>query len=140
MPEVKTQLNLQLPAGEATPGPPLGPTLGQHGVDIQRFVSQFNEETQDQKGALLPVILTIYQDRSFDFETKTPLASYLIKEAAGVETASGEPNLNKVGQITESQVREIAKKKMNDLNAYDLDQAKKIIKGTARSMGIEIEA
>lgn len=139
MPEVKTKLNLQLTAGEATPGPPLGPILGQQGVDIQRFVSQFNEKTQDKKGALLPVILTIYQDRSFDFETKTPLASYLIKEAAGIETASGEPNLNKVGNISESQVEEIAEEKMEDLNAYDLDQAKKIIKGTARSMGIEIE-
>lgn len=138
MPEVQTKLNLQLTAGEATPGPPLGPMLGQHGIDIQRFVSQFNEATQEQKGAELPVELTIYKDRSFDFETKTPLASYLIKKAAGVDTGSGEPNLNKVGQITTKQARKIAKQKMDDLNAYDLDEAQKIIEGTARSMGVEV--
>ena len=138
MPEIQTTLHLQLTAGEATPGPPLGPMLGQHGIDIQRFVSQFNEKTNEQKGAVLPVELTIYKDRSFDFETKTPLASYLIKKAAGIETGSGEPNLNKVGQITRKQAREIAKEKLEDLNAYDLDEAQKIIEGTAESMGVEV--
>lgn len=139
MPEIKVKLKLQLPAGAATPGPPLGPMLGQHGVDIQRFVSQFNEATQAKMGAVLPVELTVYQDGSFDFKTKKPLAAYLIKQQAGIETGSGEPNVNKVGKITRAQVRKIAEEKADDLNAYDLKQAVKIIEGTARSMGVEIE-
>lgn len=136
--KTKTKLKLQLPAGEATPGPPLGPMLGQHGVDIQKFVNQFNEATQDQKGAVLPVELTVYQDGSFDFETKKPLTAHLIKKEAGIETGSGEPNINKVGKITKAQVRKIAEQKADDLNAYDLKQAEKIIEGTARSMGVEV--
>ena len=136
---IKACLKLHLPAGEASPGPPLGPILGQHGINIQEFVKRFNDQTQDQKGAILPLLLTIYQDRTFTFEIKKPLVSYLLKQAAGIEKGSGEPKLKKVGKISRSQLKEIAQLKMEDLNTSDLDKAVKIVEGTARSLGIEIK-
>jgi len=136
---VKTQLKLQIPAGAATPAPPIGPALGQHGVNIGEFVKQFNEATKDKSGEIIPVIITIYEDRSFDFKLKTPPASDLLRRAAGAEKGSGEPNKKKAGKITRSQLREIAEKKMQDLNADSIDAAERIIAGTARSMGIEIQ-
>lgn len=137
--KVVAQIKLQLPAGKATPAPPVGPALGQHGVNIMEFCKQFNAKTADDAGMIIPVVLTVYADRSFTFELKTPPASILLKKAAGVEKGSGEPNRNKVGKVTREQVREIAKTKMQDLNANDIEAAMRMIEGTARSMGIEVE-
>jgi large subunit ribosomal protein L11 len=132
-------IKLQIPAGAATPAPPVGPALGQHGVNIMDFCKQFNAKTSDQPGMIIPVVITVYADRSFTFITKTPPAAVLLKKAAGLDTASGEPNKKKVATITEAQAREIAQTKMQDLNAADLDAATSMIKGTARSMGIVVE-
>jgi large subunit ribosomal protein L11 len=137
--EILTQIKLQAPGGQATPAPPIGPALGQHGVNIGQFVSQFNERTKDMNGMTAPVVITIYKDKSFTFEVKSPPAAVLLKQAAEVAKGSGIPNKEKVGKVTKKQVQEIAKTKFNDLNAYDMDQATKIIEGTARSMGIEVE-
>ncbi len=134
---VKT-FTLQLPAGQATPAPPVGPALGQHGVNIMEFCKAFNAQTQDQNGRIIPVEITVFEDRSFTFITKTPPAAVLIKEAAGIDKGSGEPNRTKVAKLTQDQVRAIAEAKMQDLNANDVDQAAKIIAGTARSMGVEV--
>ncbi len=136
--KVIRQVKLQIPAGKATPAPPVGPALGQHGVNIMAFCKQFNAATSKQAGMVIPVVIDIYQDRSFTFITKTPPASLLILKAAGVKKGSGEPNKVKVGKITKAQLLEIAKVKMEDLNARDLEAASKIIAGTARSLGIEI--
>jgi large subunit ribosomal protein L11 len=131
-------VKLQIPAGNATPAPPVGPALGQQGVNIMEFCKQFNSRTQSQAGMIIPVIITVYQDKSFTFITKTPPAAILIKKAAKVEKGSAEPNRNKVGHVTRSQVKEIAKLKMPDLNAIDLDMAESMVAGTARSMGIDV--
>ena len=136
--KVMTLIKLQVPAGAANPAPPVGPALGQHGVNIMEFCKAFNAQTQDQNGRIIPVVITVYEDRSFTFITKTPPAAVLIKEAAGIDKGSGEPNRNKVAKITQAQVREIAETKMQDLNANDIDQAAKIIAGTARSMGVDV--
>ncbi len=136
--KVKTVLKLQIEAGKANPAPPLGPTLAQHGINISEFCQKFNDATKDKMGYKIPVIVTIYEDRSYDFELKQPLTSDLIKKAAGIEKGSGEPNKKIVGKITRSQLREIAKTKMPDLNTDDIEKAMKIVEGTARGMGIEI--
>jgi large subunit ribosomal protein L11 len=136
--KVITQIKLQIPAGKANPSPPVGPALGQHGVNIMEFCKAFNAKTQNQEGLIIPVVITVYADRSFTFITKTPPAPVLLKKAAGLVKGSGEPNKNKVGKVTPDQVREIAQTKLPDLNANDLDAAIRIIEGTARSMGIEI--
>ncbi|MBN2365161.1 MAG: 50S ribosomal protein L11 [Calditrichaeota bacterium] len=132
-------IKLQIPAGQANPSPPVGPALGQHGVNIMEFCKAFNTKTQDKVGYIIPVVITVYADRSFSFITKTPPASTLLLKAAGLEKGSGEPNVNKVGKVTSKQVEEIATTKMQDLNAASLEAAKRIIEGTARSMGIEVE-
>ncbi len=132
-------VKLQIPAGKATPAPPVGTALGPHGVNIMQFTKEFNAQTADQVGMIIPIEMTVYQDRSFTFITKTPPAPVLIKKAAGLDKASGEPNKNKVGKITEAQVREIAETKLPDLNAADIEAAMRMIAGTARSMGIEVE-
>jgi len=137
--EVKTIIKLQIPAGQANPAPPVGSALGQHGLNIQDFCGKFNEATKDKSGETIPVEITVYEDRTFDFKLKTPPASDLLKKAAGLEKGSGEPLKNKVGKVTREQIRQIAEKKMVDLNAYSLEQAEKIIAGTARSMGIEVK-
>jgi len=134
------QVKLQIPAGKATPAPPVGPALGQHGVNIMDFCRQYNEATQAQMGQVIPVEMTIYEDRSFSFITKQPPAAELIKQAAGIEKGSGEPNRNKVARLSQAQVRQIAESKMKDLNAVDVDMAMRIIAGTARSMGVEVDA
>ena len=131
-------IKLQIPAGKATPAPPVGPALGQHGANIMAFVKEYNERTAAQAGLIIPVEITVYEDRSFTFVTKTPPAAVLIKKALGLETASPNPNTNKVGTLTRAQVREIAETKMPDLNATTLDSAMRMIEGTARSMGVEI--
>ncbi len=131
-------IKLQVKGGQANPSPPIGPALGQHGVNIAEFCKAFNARTQDQAGTVIPVLITIYADRSFSFITKTPPASVLLKQAAKIAKGSGEPNREKVGRVTKKQVEEIAKMKFEDLNAYDLDMARRIIEGTARSMGIEV--
>jgi len=136
--KVLTLIKLQVPGGAANPAPPVGPALGQHGVNIMEFCKAFNAQTQDQNGRITPVEITVFEDRSFTFITKTPPAAVLIKEAAGLAKGSPEPNRNKVGRITKDQVRQIAETKLPDLNANDLDQASKIIEGTARSMGVEV--
>jgi large subunit ribosomal protein L11 len=136
--KVATQVKLQIPAGQATPAPPVGTALGPHGVNIMEFCKQYNAMTQAQTGTIIPVEVTIYEDRSFSLVTKTPPAAILIKKHAGVEKGSGEPNRNKVGTITRAKVREIAELKMPDLNANDVDAAMKIIEGTARSMGVTV--
>ena len=136
--EVQTVVKLQIAAGQANPAPPIGPVLGQHGVNIMDFCKQFNAKTQKQTGEILPVILTVYKDRSFDFECKQPPMSYLLKKAAKLKKGSGVPNRDKVGRINMAQVREVAEKKMPDLNANDIDAACKIVMGSARSMGIDI--
>lgn len=136
--KIKTILKLQIKAGQANPAPPVGPALGQHGLDIQKFCTQFNEATKDKSGDIIPVEITVYEDRSFDFKLKTPPASDLLKKAAGIEKGSGDPRKTKVGKVTKKQIREIAEKKMIDLNANDIEAAMKIIEGTARNMGIEI--
>lgn len=136
--KVIAQVKLQLPAGQATPAPPVGPALGQHGVNIMEFVKAFNEKTRNQEGMIIPVIITIYGDRSFTFELKTPPASILLKKAAGIETGAHNPKKETVGKITRKQLEEIAKLKMQDLTASSLEAAIKTIEGTAKSMGIEI--
>lgn len=133
-------IKLQIPAGNANPSPPVGPALGQHGVNIMEFCKAFNAKTQDQKGLIIPVIITVYADRSFTFITKTPPAAVLLKKAAGLDKGSGEPNRQKVGKVTRAQVKEIAELKMKDLNAFSLESAIRMIEGTARSMGITVEA
>ena len=137
--KVEGLIKLQIPAGGATPAPPVGPALGQKGVNIMDFCKQFNARTADQPGMIIPVVITVYSDRSFTFITKTPPAAVLLKKAAGIESGSAEPNKTKVATLTEAQVREIAEKKMKDLNAANLDTATSMIKGTARSMGIIVE-
>ena len=137
--EVLTKIKLQASGGQATPAPPVGPALGQHGVNIGQFVSQFNERTKDLNGTTVPVVISVYKDKRFTFVVKSPPAAVLLKQAAEVAKGSGVPNKEKVGKVTVEQVRKIAETKFNDLNAYDLDQAEKIIRGTARSMGIEVE-
>ena len=137
--KVLTKMKLQLPAGQASAAPPVGPALGQHGVNIMQFVQAYNEATRTQVGTIIPVELTIFDDRSFEFVTKTPPASVLIKQAAGIEKGSGEPHKNTVGKLSKQQVRSIAEQKMKDLTANDVEQAMKIIEGTARSMGVKVE-
>ena len=130
---------MQAAGGQATPAPPIGPALGQHGVNIGQFVSQFNERTKELNGMTVPVVINVYADKSFDFVVKSPPASVLLKQEAGLAKGSGEPNKEKVGKVTKSQIRKITETKFNDLNAYSMEQADKIIEGTARSMGIEVE-
>ena len=136
--KVMTEIKLQIPAGQATPSPPVGPALGQRGVNIMEFCKAFNAKTQAQQGLLIPVVITVYADRSFSFITKTPPASVLIKKAMGIEKGSQEPAKDIIGSISRAQVEEIAKTKMPDLNANDIDGARKIIEGTARSMGVSV--
>lgn len=136
--EVVVKIKLQASGGQATPAPPIGPALGQHGINIGQFVSQFNERTKKLNGTIVPVVISLYRDKSFSFEVKSPPAAVLLKQAAEVAKGSGIPNKEKVGEVTREQVRKIAEAKFKDLNAHDLDQAEKIIAGTARSMGIEI--
>ena len=138
--KVLTLIKLQVPGAQANPAPPVGPALGQHGVNIMEFTKAFNAQTQDQAGRVIPVEITVFEDRSFTFITKTPPAAVLIKEAAGIDKGSPEPHREKVARLTQDQVREIAEAKMPDLNARDLDQAAKIVAGTARSMGVEVSA
>ena len=137
--KIEGYIKLQIPAGAANPAPPVGPALGQHGVNIMDFCKQFNARTADQSGMVIPVVITVFADKSFSFITKTPPAPVLIKKAAGIEKASGEPNKKKVATITTAQAREIAEKKMPDLNAANIDTATEMIKGTARSMGILVQ-
>ena len=137
--EVMGQIKLQIPAGQATPSPPVGPALGQHGVAIMDFCKAFNAKTQGQEGSIIPVIIDVYKDRSFSFITKSPPASALLKQAAGIAKGSSNPSLESVGSVTLEQVRDIAKVKMEDLNAEDLDMAVNIIKGSAKSMGLKVE-
>lgn len=136
---IKTTIKLQIPAGQANPAPPVGPALGQHGLNIQEFCTAFNDRTSDQRGNILPVVITVYDDRTFDFIVKTPPAAELIKKAAGIPKGSGKPLTEKIGKLTKAQLKEIAETKMPDLNAHDLDAAMKIIAGTARQMGVTIE-
>ena len=136
--EIAVKIKLQAQGGQATPAPPIGPALGQHGVNIGQFVSQFNERTKDLNGTIVPVVISVFADKSFTFEVKSPPAAVLIKQAAEIAKGSGIPNREKAGEITAEQVRKIAETKFNDLNAYDLDQAEKIIRGTARSMGVDV--
>ena len=136
--KVLTLIKLQIPGGQANPAPPVGPALGQHGVNIMEFCKAFNAQTQGENGTITPVVITVFEDRSFTFITKTPPAAVLIKQAIGLDKGSGEPNRVKVGKISQAQIREIAERKMPDLNANDVDQAAKIIEGTARSMGVEV--
>jgi large subunit ribosomal protein L11 len=138
--KVLTQIKLQIPAAQATPAPPVGPALGQAGVNIMDFCKAFNARTQGQPGMIIPVVITVYADRSYTFITTTPPAAILLKKAAGIDKGSGEPNRNKVGKVTQAQVEEIAKTKQADLNAGSVEAAKRIIAGTARSMGIEVTA
>jgi large subunit ribosomal protein L11 len=138
--KVVGQIKLQIPAGKANPSPPVGPALGQHGVNIMEFCKAYNARTQDQAGLIIPVIITVYADRSFTFITKTPPAAVLLLKAAKIPKGSGVPNKEKVGKVTKAQVEEIAKLKMPDLNAYNIEGAMRIIEGTARSMGLEVEA
>jgi len=137
--EVTSQIKLQIPAGKANPAPPVGPSLGQHGVNIMEFCKQFNAKTQKQEGSIIPVVISVYKDRSFSFIMKTPPASDLLKKAAGIIKGSGIPHKNKVGKITRAQLEEIAKLKVEDLNASDIPAAMHVIAGTARSMGITVE-
>ncbi|NIP33110.1 50S ribosomal protein L11 [Candidatus Saccharibacteria bacterium] len=137
--KVKTQIKLQIQGGQANPAPPVGPALGQHGLNIQDFCTQFNNKTKDRGGEVVPVIITVYEDNSFTFETKTPPASDLLLKAAGLKKGSGKPLQEKVGKVTRAQIKEIAEKKMPDLNARDIDAAMKIIEGTARQMGLTVE-
>jgi large subunit ribosomal protein L11 len=136
--KIVTKIKLQCPAGQATPAPPVGPALGQHGVNIGQFVQQFNDRTRDQQGTIIPVEITVYSDRSFAFILKSPPAAVLLKQAASIAVGSGEPNKNKVGKVTREQVRQIAERKKNDLNAASVEAAMRIVEGTARSMGVEI--
>jgi large subunit ribosomal protein L11 len=136
---LKAQIKLQVPAGQANPAPPVGPALGQHGVNIMDFCNQFNERTKDQAGLIIPVVISVFEDRSISFITKTPPAAVLLKKAAKLAKASGEPNKIKVGSVTDAQLEEIATLKMPDLNAANIDSAKRMIAGTARSMGLLVE-
>ncbi len=136
---IKSVLTLQVKAGQANPAPPIGPALGQHGINIQQFCTQFNEATKDRMGDIIPAVITVYEDRTFSFILKTPPASDLLRKAAGVEKGSGSPLSKKVGTISKAQLKEIAEKKIDDLNASDTDAAMKIVAGTARSMGIEVK-
>ena len=138
MKKVLAVAKIQLPAGKATPAPPVGPALGQHGINIMDFCKSFNAKTQNDPGMIIPCVVTVYQDRSFSFITRTPPAAVLLKRAAGIAKGSGEPNRMRVGKVTVSQVEEIAQIKMKDLNAVDIDAARRIVEGTARSMGIEV--
>jgi len=138
--KVLTQLKLQAPGGQASPAPPVGPALGQHGINIMEFCKAFNAQTQENAGVITPVVITVYEDRSFTFITKTPPAAVLIKQAIKLKKGSGEPNREKVGKITQAQLRQIAETKLDDLSANDVDAAMKIIAGTARSMGVEVVA
>jgi large subunit ribosomal protein L11 len=138
--KVLTMIKLQIPGGQANPAPPVGPALGQHGVNIVEFTKAFNAQTAQENGRIIPVEITVYEDRSFTFITKTPPAAVLIKEALGIDSGSAEPNRVKVGKLTQAQLRSIAEAKLTDLNAHDVDQAMKVIAGTARSMGVEVEA
>ena len=137
--KIKTTVKLYCPAGQANPAPPVGPALGLHGINIMEFCKAFNERTKGREGLTLPAVITIYEDRTFDFIIKSPPSPVLLKRACGIATASGEPNKTKVGKITKEQARQIAEEKRMDLNAKDMDGAEKIIRGTARSMGIEVE-
>jgi len=137
--EVKTVIKLQIPAGKANPAPPIGPALGQHGLNISEFCQKFNDATKDKGNDVIPVEITVYEDRSYDFKLKTPPAAELLKKAAGIKKGSGKPLTDKIGKVTKAQIKEIAKIKMPDLNAYDIDTAMKIIEGTARQMGLIIE-
>ncbi len=137
--QVMTQIKLQIPGGQANPAPPVGPALGQHGVNIMEFCKAFNAKTKENQGTLIPVEITVYQDRSFDFITKTPPAAVLLKQAAGIDTASGEPNVEKVATVSRDAVKKIAETKMQDLNAGSIEAAMSMIEGTARSMGILVE-
>ena len=132
-------IKLQIPAGQANPAPPVGPALGQHGVNIMEFCKAFNARTQDKQGLIIPAVITVFSDRTFTFELKTPPAAVLLRRAAKIEKGSAEPNRNKVGRVTRAQVREIAETKLPDLNANDLEAAMRIVEGTARSMGLEVE-
>ena len=136
--KISGYIKLQIPAGKATPAPPVGPALGQHGVNIMAFTKEFNERTKNDAGLIIPVVITVYADRSFSFVTKTPPAAVLIKKACGIESGSGVPNKNKVAKITSEQIRKIAEQKMPDLNAANVESAMTMIAGTARSMGIEV--
>ena len=136
--EIKAKVKLQCPGGAATPAPPVGPALGQHGVNIGEFVKRFNEATQSMRGTMIPVILTVYSDRTFDFITKSPPAADLLKQAAGIAKGSATPHTDKVGKVTKEQVKKIAETKLKDLNANDVEHAMRIIAGTARSMGVEV--
>jgi large subunit ribosomal protein L11 len=136
--KVLTTIKLQAMGGAASPAPPVGPALGQHGINIMEFCKAFNAQTQSDAGTVIPVVITVYEDRSFTFITKTPPAAVLIRQAIGIDKGSGEPNRVKVGQITKAQLRDIAERKLADLNAHDVDEAAKIIAGTARSMGVEV--
>ena len=137
--EILGYIKLQIPAGQANPAPPVGPALGQHGVNIMEFCKAYNAATQDQAGLVIPVVITVYSDRSFSFETKSPPAAVLLKKAAGLAKGSGVPNRDKVGKVTRAQIEEIVETKKKDLNASDMDAAVRIIEGTARSMGIEVD-
>ena len=137
--KIVSTIKLQIPAGNANPSPPVGPALGQHGVNIMEFCKAFNAKTQDKKGLIIPVVITVYVDHSFSFITKTPPAAVLLKKAAGLEKGSGEPNREKVGKVKREQVKEIAETKMKDLNAFSIEGAMRMVEGTARSMGILVE-
>jgi len=137
--KVLTLIKLQIPGGQANPAPPVGPALGQHGINIMEFCKAFNAQTQSETGTVIPVVITVYEDRSFTFITKTPPAAVLIKEALGLESGSGEPNKVKVGRLTQAQLRSIAEAKMPDLNARDVEEAMRVVAGTARSMGVETD-
>jgi large subunit ribosomal protein L11 len=138
--KVLTQIKLQAVGGQASPAPPVGPALGQHGINIMEFCKAFNAQTQGDAGTVIPVVITVFEDRSFTFVTKTPPAAVLIKQALGIQSGSGVPNRDKVGTLSQDQLRSIAEKKLPDLNAHDVDEAMKIIAGTARSMGVEVAA
>ena len=137
--QVETQIKLQIPAGQATPSPPVGPALGQHGVNIMDFCKAFNAQTKGKEGTIIPVIISVYKDRSFTFITKSPPAAVLLKQAAGIAKGSSNPSRELVGAVTREQVREIAQTKMEDLNAFDIDQAMRIVEGSAKSMGLTVE-
>jgi large subunit ribosomal protein L11 len=137
--KIKVVLKLTIEAGKATPAPPIGPTLGQHGVNIQEFVTQYNDKTRDKLGDVIPCILTVYEDRTFSIELKTPPVTHLLLKAAGLKKGSGKPNLQKIGKVTKEQIREIAEKKMGDLNATSMESAIKTIEGSAKSLGMEVK-
>jgi large subunit ribosomal protein L11 len=136
--KIHSKVKIQIKAGQASPAPPIGPSLAEHGINIGEFCQKFNDATKEQQGSVIPVEITVYEDRSYDFKLKQPLASNLIKKMAGIEKGSGQPNLKKIAKLTEVQIEEIAKQKLEDLNTDELEKAIKIIKGTARSMGVEI--